>query len=75
MRLWMILVFGLLMTVGLAAGCSDNHDDCCDHEEHEARYEDDADIKVDAPYARVRVNIPDDEDDDDDVDVDVDVDD
>lgn len=69
MRLWIILVFGLLMTVGLAAGCSDNHHECCEH------HADDADIKVDAPYARVRVNIPDDDDDDVDVDVDVDVDD
>ena len=68
MRLWMILVFGLLMTVGLAAGCSENDEGCCEHH----AYHDDADIKVDAPYARVRVNVPDDDDDDVDVDVDVD---
>jgi hypothetical protein len=75
MRFLVTLVFGALLSVGLAAGCSDNDDECCDHEEHEAHYEDDADIKVDAPYARVRVNIPDDDDDEEDVDVDVDVDD
>ncbi|HKQ47232.1 MAG TPA: hypothetical protein VJZ71_04080 [Phycisphaerae bacterium] len=68
MRLVLSFVFALGMAVGLGAGCSDNSHECCDHH---ARH-DDADIKVDAPYARVRVNIPDNDDDDVDVDVDVD---